>query len=38
MDKNISDKIILEFKSRIMDLDIDAVVGIESRGFYMVFY
>ena len=33
MDKNISDKIILEFKSRIMDLDIDAVVGIESRGF-----
>ena len=33
MDKNISDKIIIEFKSRIMDLDIDAVVGIESRGF-----
>ena len=33
MDKNISDKIILEFKSRIMGLDIDAVVGIESRGF-----
>ena len=33
MDKNISDKIILEFKSRIMDLEIDAVVGIESRGF-----
>ena len=33
MDKNISDKIILEFKSKIMDLDIDAVVGIESRGF-----
>lgn len=33
MDKNVSDKIILEFKSRIMDLDIDAVVGIESRGF-----
>ena len=33
MNKNISDKIILEFKSRIMDLDIDAVVGIESRGF-----
>ena len=33
MDKNISDKIIIESKSRIMDLDIDAVVGIESRGF-----
>ena len=33
MDKNLSDKIILEFKSRVMDLDIDAVIGIESRGF-----
>ena len=33
MDKNISDKIILEFKSILMDIEIDAVVGIESRGF-----
>ena len=33
MDKNLSDKIILEFKSRVMDFDIDAVIGIESRGF-----
>ena len=33
MDKNLSDKIILEFKSRLMDLEIDAVIGIESRGF-----
>ena len=33
MDKNLSDKIILEFKSRVIDLDIDAVIGIESRGF-----
>ena len=33
IDKNLSDKIILEFKSRVMDLDIDAVIGIESRGF-----
>jgi len=33
MDKDISDKIILEFESRVMDLDLDAIVGIESRGF-----
>ena len=33
MDKDISDKIILEFESRVMDFDIDAIVGIESRGF-----
>ena len=33
MDKNISDKIILEFESRVMDFDLDAIVGIESRGF-----
>ena len=33
MDKDISDKIILEFESRVMDFDLDAIVGIESRGF-----
>tara|TARA_E500000331_G_scaffold109233_1_gene106193 strand:- start:470 stop:1000 length:531 start_codon:yes stop_codon:yes gene_type:complete len=33
MDKYISDKIILEFESRLMDFDLDAIVGIESRGF-----
>ena len=33
MDKDISDKIILEFESRLMDFDLDAIVGIESRGF-----
>ena len=33
MDKDISDKIILEFESRVMDLDLHAIVGIESRGF-----
>tara|TARA_Y100000766_G_scaffold154322_1_gene132568 strand:- start:198 stop:728 length:531 start_codon:yes stop_codon:yes gene_type:complete len=33
MDKNISDKIILEFESRVMNLAVDAIVGIESRGF-----
>lgn len=33
MDKEISDKIILEFESRVMDFDLDAIVGIESRGF-----
>ena len=33
MHKDISDKIILEFESRLMDFDLDAIVGIESRGF-----
>lgn len=33
MDKNISDKIVFEFKSRTTDIVIDAIVGIESRGF-----
>ena len=33
MNKDISDKIILEFESRVMDFDLDAIVGIESRGF-----
>ena len=33
MDKDFSDKIILEFESRVMDFDLDAIVGIESRGF-----
>ena len=33
MDKDISDKIILEFESRVIDFDLDAIVGIESRGF-----
>ena len=33
MDKDISDKIILELESRLMDFDLDAIVGIESRGF-----
>jgi len=37
MNKSISDKIILEFKSRILDFDVDAIVGIESRGFLFGF-
>ena len=37
MDKDISDKIILEFESRVMDFNLDAIVGIESRGFLFGF-
>lgn len=33
MDKEISDKIINEFIKRVEHLEIDAIVGIESRGF-----
>jgi adenine phosphoribosyltransferase len=33
MDKEISDKIISEFIKRVKHLKIDAIVGIESRGF-----
>ena len=33
MDKEISDKIISEFIKRVKHLKIDAIIGIESRGF-----
>lgn len=37
MDKQISDKIILEFIKKIDYLEIDAIVGVESRGFLFGF-
>ena len=37
MNKDISDKIISEFILRTKDLEIDAIVGIESRGFLFGF-
>ena len=38
LDSKISEKIVDIFIEKLKDYRVDAVVGIESRGFYMVFY